>query len=364
MSLPQQFGKKYIFLPDASCGTVRYLSTEDLEKISIKGVVVNTLHMLIGVGDERVNELGGIKKFMNWNGWVLSDSGGFQVFSLVHRKKWEGEISEDGVIFKSPKNGQLYNITPETSIDIQVKLGSDILVVLDDCRDAEISREEAEISVRRTIDWARRSKEYFEKKYSDIRKSKKLTAVVQGANFTDLREECAKELVKIGFDGYNFGGYVIDSKGKLVIDVMKVLIDNTPSEKFRYAMGVGKPYDMLDCAKLGYTVFDTVLVTRNARHGTLYSFDEIDKDFILRIKNAKYGTDLSPVDSTCDCELCRNHTRAYLNNLLRVGEASAYRLASIHNLRFYTRLIESLNQKGIDISVGNREFLSSVPPAI
>jgi len=170
---------------------------------------------------------------------------------------------------------------------------------------------------------------------------KLLSCVVQGANFIDLRKKCAEELTKIGFDGYNFGGFVVDKDGELVIDEMKAVIDNTPKDKFKYAMGVGKPEDIRRAAKIGYTVFDTVLVTRNARHGTLYSSDIEDE--VLRITNQDYVIDERPIDSKCDCYTCKNHSRAYVHQMLKVGEATGMTLATIHNLRYYQRLVDDLN---------------------
>lgn len=338
----KKFGKKYIFLPDATRGAVRYLTTNQLEETGTEGIVVNTLHLMISPGADKIKELGGIHNFMNWGGYVLSDSGGFQVFSLIHSKKWKGKIDKNGAVFKSPRDGSIYELTPEKSIDIQMKIGSDILVALDDCRNTGLKRKEAEESVERTLEWAEGCKDHFEKEYGGTKKTGKLlTAVVQGANFLDLRAKCAKALVDIGFDGYNFGGYVVDGKGNLVLDEMKAVAENTPDDKFRYAMGVGKPEDIRKAAEIGYTVFDTVLVTRNARHGTLYSSDI--KDEILRIGNSEYSNDLKPIDSKCDCEACRNYSRAYIHHMLKVDEATAKTLCTIHNLRYYQRLIEKLN---------------------
>lgn len=341
------FGKKIIFLPDATRGAVRYVTTEQLNAIGTEGVVVNTLHLLITMGPQLIAKLGGMHKFMNWDKYILSDSGGFQVLSLLHNKKWKGKLTENGAIFKAPTDGTTYELTPESSIDIQMALGSDILVVLDDCREAEIPRDEAELSVKNTIYWAQRAKTHFEEKYGGTAKTGKLlSCVVQGANYLDLREKCAKALTQIGFDGYNFGGYVINESGKLVLDEMKCVAENTPADKFKYAMGVGKPADIIAAAKLGYTVFDTVLVTRNARHGTVYSYDmPEDEGWTLRIHNAKYREDLTPLDATCDCPACRHHTKAYFHNLIKSQEAAVLSLLTIHNLRFYQRLVEKLNSE-------------------
>ncbi len=336
------FGKELIFLPDGTKGAIKFLTTEQIKETGTEGIVVNTLHLLINLGTEKLEKLGGLKKIMNWNGYLLSDSGGFQVYSLIHSKKWKGKIDENGVMFKAPNSGLKYELTPETSIDIQLAIESDILVCLDDCRFTDISLKEAQISVKRTLDWAYRCKVHFEKrKKEEKHKNKKLSAVVQGAGYLDLRLKCAKELISMGFDGYNFGGYVVDREGKLVKNELETVVSELPKEKFKYVMGVGKPNDIIECAKMGYTVFDTVLVTRNARHGTVYSFDE--EGYVLKVKNAPYSKDERPMDSTCDCEACKNHSRAYINYLLKIKEPTGYTLATIHNLRFYQRLIKSLS---------------------
>lgn len=340
----KDFGKKYVFMPDATRGAVRFLTTEQLKQTGTEAIVTNTLHLMMTPGSARINELGGIKQFMNWDGIVLTDSGGFQVFSLIHTGKWKGKVHENGATFKSPLTGDVYELTPETSIDTQIQIGSDILVTLDDCRDTDLTREEAELSVERTIAWAKRCKDHFEKEYGGTKETGKLlSCVVQGANYPDLRKKCAEALTEMNFDGYNFGGFVVDSDGELVIDEMAAVIENTPKDKFKYAMGVGKPDDIRRAAKIGYTVFDTVLVTRNARHGTLFSSDT--EDGVLRIGNSEYANDQKPIDSHCDCYTCKNHSRAYVHQMLKVGEATGMTLATIHNLRYYQRLIEELNQK-------------------
>lgn len=340
----KDFGKKYVFMPDATRGAVRFLTTEQLKETGTEAIVTNTLHLLMTPGSKRIEELGGIKKFMNWDGIVLTDSGGFQVFSLIHTGKWKGKVHENGATFKSPLTGDVYELTPETSIDTQMQIGSDILVTLDDCRDTGLTREEAELSVDRTVKWAKRCKDHFENVYGGTKATGKLlSCVVQGANYPDLRKKCAEELTEIGFDGYNFGGFVVDSDGELVLDEMAAVIENTPKDKFKYAMGVGKPEDIRRAAKIGYTVFDTVLVTRNARHGTLYSSDMDDE--VLRITNSEYSIDQRPIDSQCDCYTCKNHSRAYVYQMLKVGEATGMTLATIHNLRYYQRLIERMNKE-------------------
>ncbi len=355
----ENFGEKHIFLPDATLGTVKFVPTHILKSLNIKGLVINTLHLWTTLGPKKIKKLGGMHKIMGWDGWLLSDSGGFQVFSLIHRNKWKGEINKNGAVFKDPTDGTVYKLTPEKSIDIQIALGTDVLVVLDDCRDAEISRKSAEKSVENTIKWAERCKTHFENKYGGRSKTGKLiSCVIQGANYADLRAKCAKELTKIGFDGYNFGGYVVNKKGELAVEAMQAAIENTPKDKFHYAMGVGKPEDIIRGSQLGYKVFDTVLVTRNARHGTLYSFenfknsknllkDIIDnpEGLIVRIRNAQYEYDKTPIDTTCNCPSCQNYSKAYLRHLYKCKEATAMQLTTMHNLYFYQRLITEISKE-------------------
>jgi len=341
--LLKDINKKYFFMPDATRGAVRYLTTKQLEETGTEALVVNTLHLLVHPGPDVIMKLGGIKKMMGWDGLVFTDSGGFQVFSLIHSKKWQGRVHENGVIFKSPKQGDIYELTPESSIDIQMKIGSDVLVALDDCRDTGLKKKEAEESVERTLKWALRCKNHFEKEYGGKKETGKLlTAVVQGANYLDLRERCAKELVKMGFDGYNFGGYPINKGGELVEEELKAVIQNIPKDKIRYAMGVGKPEDILKSIEIGYNLFDTVLVTRNARHGTVYT-----SEGILRIKNSEMALDENPVDKNCNCECCRNYTRAYIHHMLKAGEATAMTLTTIHNLTYYQNLMRGIEDIGV-----------------
>ncbi len=355
----ENFGKSAVFMPDATKAAVRGLTRTQLIDTGTYAIVVNTLHLLLSLGLEKIQKLGGVHKIMNWEGTILSDSGGFQVFSLIHTGRWKGKISEEGAMFRSPKDGTEYMLTPELSIDIQMVLGSDVLVVLDDCRKAVTTRNEAERSVDLTIKWAERAKDHYEKNYSTTeRDGKLLSAVVQGANFADLRTKCAGSLVSMDFDGYNFGGYLLDDNGKLVTDQLRVVKDNTPDDKFRYGMGVGKPEDIFVCSQIGYKVFDTVIPTRNARHGTLFTTDT--ESGVLRIKNSEYTYDEMAVDPRCDCELCRNHSRAYLQHLIKENEMTGMSLATIHNLRFYQRLIEKINELPSLDNLTYRDILANI----
>mgnify|MGYP005811218387 CR=1 FL=1 len=331
---------RLLFMPDATRGAVRFLTTKQLKDTGTQAIVTNTLHLLIHPGPQVIRQLGGIKKMMGWDGMVLTDSGGFQVFSLIHSKKWKGRVHENGATFRSPREGNVYELTPESSIDMQMAIGSDVLVCLDDCRDTGLSRHEAQVSVERTVAWAKRCRVHFDSVYGGTAGTGKLlTAVVQGANFLDLRERCAKELVGIGFDGYNFGGFVVDKDGVLVEDEMRAVVENVPADSIRYAMGVGKPEDIRKGVEIGYNLFDTVLVTRNARHGTLYT-----SQGEIRIRNNGMALDERPVDPNCHCECCTNYSRAYLHHMMKNNEATAMTLCTIHNLTYYQTLIKDLSQ--------------------
>ncbi|MBN2100852.1 tRNA guanosine(34) transglycosylase Tgt [Candidatus Dojkabacteria bacterium] len=321
-----------VFMPDATLGTVRSLTTDQIRETKTEMLVVNTFHLFVSHGVEKMRALGGIKNLMNWEGKILSDSGGYQVYSLIHRKKNMGKVTQYGAYFTSPHDGKKYLLTPENSIDMQMALDSDALVVLDDCRSSEISEKEAEESVRMTTIWAKRAKDHYEKHYSNSKK--KILAVIHGGNYQKLREKSFRELNSMDFDGYCFGGWPIDEKGRLVKEILTFTCSLMPSDKPKYAMGIGTPEDIKKCLNIGYNVFDCVLPTRNARHGLLY----VGKDKI-RITKDIYKMDTDPVDSECDCYTCSNYSRAYLHHLFKYKEITGKTLATIHNLRYYSRLM-------------------------
>lgn len=321
------------FMPDATLGTVRAVTTKQLEDTGTKMVVVNTFHLLMSYGVEGMKKVGGIKKLMGWSGKVLSDSGGFQVYSLIHSKKNLGKVTQYGAYFRSPIDGRKCTLTPEISIDMQLALDSDVVLVLDDCRFSEIDRTEAEKSVKNTTNWAKRAKAHYLKECAGKERKKKIFAIVHGGNYEDLRAKSAKELMEIGFDGYCFGGWPVDSSGRLTSDILRFVAKLLPDDKPKYAMGVGTPEDMKLCREMGYNMFDCVIPTRNARHGLLYtSHGEI------RITNKEYMYDLAPIDKKCRCEACTNYSRAYVHHLFRSKELLGMTLATIHNLTYYNSL--------------------------
>lgn len=347
-----------VFFPDATRGVIRCLDSKDIENTGTKGVLVNTYHLWQGLPQKVLSEYGGIREFMNFDGAVISDSGGFQVMSVIKKGFTPGKIKDEGVVLYPGKNKRLV-FSPEDSIDYQMRLNTDMVVVLDDFTDPDSGKKEAEETVERTIFWAKRSKKQFDK----ICKSKGLTkderpyllGVVQGGEFADLRKYCAVELVKIGFDGFGWGGWPIDKTGKLDVASAKIIAENAPEDYLLYGLGVGKPDDIVQSVDLGFGIFDCVLPTRDGRHGRLYVYNtdhieniDLEKPDFYKFydaKKEKHLTDKSPVSTACDCELCKNYSRGYLSHLFKIGDATAMRLASIHNLRFYSILVEKLQAR-------------------
>ena len=344
------------FLPDATRAGVRGVSSEDLRDIGIEGVVANAFHLLRRPGARVVQAAGGLHRFMDWDGPILTDSGGFQVWSLIRQDPNRGVIRDNEVIFREPDTGERWNLTPERIVGIQFQLGSDIMVCLDDCTDADAPEDEQQRSVERTIRWARRSREEFDRQAAqrDGRDANapRLFAVVQGGGIEALRRRCAEELAAIGFDGYGFGGWPLATDGSLLAEPMRWVAESLPAEAPKHALGVGRPDHGVSAAGLGYSVFDSTLPTRDARHGRLYAFrpgwsarrPSPGDDFFraVRIHDARYRVDHGPVEDGCDCPLCRRHSAAYLHHLFKVGDLSAERLATLHNLRFYVRLFDLL----------------------
>ncbi|KKQ91903.1 MAG: hypothetical protein UU16_C0030G0006 [Candidatus Woesebacteria bacterium GW2011_GWA2_40_7] len=353
-----------VFFPDATRAVVRSIDTTDLESTKTPGILVNTFHLWQGLGKDVLKKFGGIRELMDYKGGVISDSGGFQVMSVIKSGQLKGKITNEGAVFYPSQNKKKI-LTPEKSIEFQMTLNTDMVVVLDDFTDPKSNYDEAKISVERTIDWARRSKKEFDKicRIKHIAKSKQpyLLGVVQGGKFQDLREYCTKELVKIGFDGLGYGGWPITEDGNFDYESAKSIANNVPPDYFLYGLGVGKPDEIVECFKLGFNIFDCVLPTRDGRHGRLYVYNAnslkgIDVfapkiySFFTPSKEVYYK-DSSPVSLACDCLLCTRYSRAYLAHLFKIGDFTAGRLATIHNLRFYSILMEKLRSHlSLDIS--------------
>lgn len=356
--------KKYklpIFLPDGTQAIVKTLDSFDLKTANIGGMVVNTYHLMLNPGEAVLKNSQGVKKFMNWAGLIVSDSGGFQLLSLFYKDKNLAKVTDDGIIiYSGPKKKNKILFSPEKSIKVQFAIGSDIMICLDDCPQPQVSRKDHEISVKRTIAWAKRCKAEFEKQLAKEKIPEKhrplLFAVVQGGNYKDLRKYCTKELIAIGFDGYAFGGWPMDNNGKLNTGILKYTAQLFPNNKPKFALGVGKPTDIIKGFKMGYDIFDCVLPTRDARHGRVYIYNynkQLTIKNILKIKKPfaylylgkrKHAKDFKPLDPLCDCYTCKNYTRAYLHHLLKTKENAVLRLVTIHNLSIYAKVVNILQK--------------------
>lgn len=342
-----------VFFPDATRAIVRALDTTDIENSGTEGILVNTYHLYKEIGFEKLKKIGDVRNLMNFTGAVISDSGGFQVGSLVKKNPKLGRVTDEGVTFRL--DGQKIFLSPEESIRFQMELGVDMVVALDDFDAPDATDRQNQISVERTINWAIRSKNEFEK----ICKVKKLDdstrpyilGVIQGGRDRKLRKHCIEELVKIGFDGLGYGGEE-KIKGNVNYDLAEFIADKVPKNYLLYALGVGKPQDVLAMSKIGYDIFDCVLPTRDARHKRLYvynfnSIDEIDLNrenfYSFYIPDKKVNElDIKKVSNACDCLLCTRYSKAYLYHLFKIGDFTSARLASIHNLRFYSILMEKI----------------------
>ncbi|HNX11345.1 MAG TPA: tRNA guanosine(34) transglycosylase Tgt [bacterium] len=333
------------FMPDATRGLVKLLSKDEVLATGTKALVVNTFHLYLQPGMKIIKAAGGLHKFMNWDGPLLSDSGGFQVFSLIHKNPQMGKITDDEVIFKSPLDGSRHVLTPEKSIQIQFDLGVDMMVCLDDCPPNDFSRIQLEQAVERTINWAKRAKIEYEKQCQKRKLTGKkkplIFSVIQGGAELDLRERCARGLVEIGFDGYGFGARPVDVQGKFLGQVLKFTANIIPADKIRFALGVGTPEDIKRCQKMGWDLFDCVIPTREGRHGRLFFKSKKSKGYeAVNINNSKYRTNWQPINAQSHLNLVKGHSRAYLHHLFKLGDPLASRIASLNNLEFYQSLMK------------------------
>ena len=318
-----------IFMPVGTRATVKTLSPEELKDIHSAVVLANTYHLWLRPGEDIVAKAGGLHKFMNYDGPILTDSGGFQVFSLAEKKN----IKEEGVLFKSHIDGRKLFLTPELSIQIQNKLDSDIAMSFDECPPYPVTYDYMEQSVERTIRWAKRGKDVHSNE------NQSLFGIVQGGEFEDLRNFSAKETVKLDFDGYSIGGTSVGEDKDTMYKMIDYAIKYLPEDKPRYLMGVGDPLDILEGVERGVDMFDCVLPTRIARHGNAFT-----RHGKLNIRNEKYKEDFTPIEDTCDCYACRHYTKAYIRHLMVCEETFGARLLSIHNLRFLIKLVEDIRE--------------------
>lgn len=319
-----------VFMPVGTQATVKTLSPDDLYDLGAEIILANTYHLFLRPGHDLISEMGGLHGFMSWNRPILTDSGGFQVFSLAELRK----ITEDGVRFQSHLDGGARHfITPEDAVAIQEALGADIIMAFDECTPYPATRDYAAQSLERTLRWARRCA--AAKRNSD----QALFGIIQGGMYPDLRHRAAEELVEIGFDGYAIGGLSVGETKSMMYEMIDASVPDMPKNRPRYLMGVGAPQDLLEAVDRGIDMFDCVMPTRNARNGTFFtSFGKVV------IRNSRYERDPNPIDPECGCYTCRNFTRAYLRHLFNAGEVLGLRLGTIHNLAFYLGLIRDIRE--------------------
>lgn len=315
-----------MFMPVGTQATVKFVSPEELYALGAGVVLANTYHLWLRPGEDIVAKAGGVQKFMNYKGPMLTDSGGFQVFSLADTRK----ISEEGVSFKSTLNGDQLFLSPEKSIQIQNAIGADIMMSFDECIPYPATYDYAKKSMERTLRWAERGKNANQRPEEQA-----LFGIVQGGDYQDLREYCAEKLIEMDFDGYAVGGTSVGEDKETFLRMVGWSCKDLPLDKPRYLMGVGAVNDLLEAVSMNIDMCDCVLPTRLARHGTL-----LTSEGRINIRKAIYKDDFTPLDPECDCYCCRNYTRAYLNHLFRTDEGFGTRLMSIHNLRFLIRLME------------------------
>jgi queuine tRNA-ribosyltransferase len=315
------------FMPVGTYGTVKAMTPEELIELGAQIILGNTFHLMLRPGTDIIRQHGDLHDFMHWEGPILTDSGGFQVFSLARMRK----ITEQGVMFQSPVDGASIELTPERSMQVQRDLGSDIVMIFDECTPYPATHEQAEASMQLSMRWAERSKLAHQGNPSA------LFGIVQGGMYPELREQSAAGLTAIGFDGYAIGGLSVGEPEDERNGVLECTVPRLPAARPRYLMGVGKPEDIVEAVRRGVDMFDCVIPTRNARTGFLYT-----REGILRIRNSRYQDDTRPVDEHCGCYTCRNYSRSYLRHLDKCGEILGSRLNTLHNLYYYQELMREI----------------------
>jgi len=336
LSTPHGVIETPVFMPVGTAATVKGLTQEALETLGAKIILANTYHLYLRPGHALIRKLGGLHEFMSWNGAILTDSGGYQVFSLSELRK----ITDEGVRFRSHLDGSEHLLTPEKAAEIQLALGSDIAMVLDECIETPAPRNIAEAALKRTTDWARRARQYFlQQAQQNGEPAQWQFGIVQGATFPDLRRESARQLLELDFPGYAVGGLAVGEPHETTCEMTAEVTALLPKDRPRYLMGVGRPEQIADYVARGIDMMDCVLPTRAARHACLYT-----SEGRVLIKNARYIEDQRPIDPRCTCAVCKRYTRAYLRHLFAAGEITAAILATHHNVHFYLDIMRQIRE--------------------
>ena len=328
------------FMPVGTYGTVKGMLPRDIEAIGADIILGNTFHLWLRPGTDVIDQFGGLHQFMHWDKPILTDSGGFQVFSLGAMRK----ITEEGVHFKSPIDGAKVFLSPEKSMQIQYSLNSDIVMQFDECTPYPATHDEARKSLELSLRWGKRCIDEMDR----LGSNNALFGIIQGSMYADLRQQSLEGLLELGqnggFDGYAIGGLSVGEPKEEMIEVLNYLPDDMPADKPRYLMGVGKPEDIVEAVRRGVDMFDCVMPTRNARNGHYFVTGNIENQGVVRIRNSQYRNDESPLDPECDCYTCQNFSRAYLYHLNKCKEMLGAQLATIHNLRYYQRLMAGIRE--------------------
>ena len=322
------------FMPVGTQGTVKGLTVQDLKSCGAEIVLSNVYHLSLRPGQKLLEEAGGLHRFMAWDGPILTDSGGYQVFSLAQLRK----VTDEGVIFSSHVDGAIHHLTPEGVVDFQLAIGSDVVIPLDECVRYPSEREEAAEALHRTHQWARRSMDRFQTATPPERRPL-LFGLLQGASYPDLRRQAVEEIVPLGFDGHALGGFCVGEPKELMFELLPAVTAALPAEKPRYLMGVGEPTDLVESVLHGVDLFDCVIPTRHGRNGLAYTWSGR-----MNLRHAAYATDPLPLDPDCPCLTCRTHSRMYIKHLFQTQEILGLRLLSFHNLWFYCQLMSSVRQ--------------------
>jgi len=343
-------------MPDATYGYVRSLTSADLRQVGLPALMMNAFHLMQKPGSTMIQALGGLHKMADWDGVIMTDSGGFQAYSLIRQNPKFGSLSSKGILFRPENSERKLNLTPEKSIQLQFGYGSDILICLDDCTHINADLEQQKLSVECTISWAKRAKQAYiqqlESRKVEEAERPLIFGVIQGGAEPELRKECAEALLEIGFDGFGFGGWPLDEESNLITEVLELVRSLVPVEFPIHALGIGHPESVVTAYRIGYEMFDCALPTRDARHGRLYvrkeqeitPYSEPGWLGFTYINTEKYVRDPRPIEEGCDCPCCQNYSLGYLYHLYKMRDPSYFRLATIHNLRFMTRLIEDLRK--------------------
>jgi queuine tRNA-ribosyltransferase len=343
LHLPHRTVETPVFMPVGTAGTVKAVAQNVLEELGAEIILANTYHLYLRPGHEAISRMGGLHRFISWPSALLTDSGGFQVFSLSSLRK----VTDEGVRFRSHLDGSSHFFTPEHSIDVQIALGADICMAFDECTEYPADRSRAEESLRLTMVWARRSLDHFRAHRDEVvwrgelmGRTQSLFGIVQGGMYRDLRHQSAERLIEMDFDGYAIGGLSVGEPRELTMEMIAEVLPLLPASKPRYVMGVGYPDEIEQYARMGVEMMDCVLPTRAARHGLLFT-----SEGRLNIKGKKFAEDQGPPDPNCNCMVCRRYTRAYLRHLMHSGEPLSATLNTIHNLAYYLGIMERVREE-------------------